>query len=226
LRQKFQETQEQQQSTSRPNTPGSQKKQQQQQQYSDVNTPSNNNGNQSGANRVSDLPPISPGFRSPKGPPKSNQRQPTITSSNMPPLITQQTLETTTTTSGNTPTKKNTPTTTSTTHKEIERIKAEREDRRRKHAEIRKRSEGLTEHQKTIAGYRFLIDKFRNELNLSGDQHEQQFDRNIWQNSGADVIKVVVRKRPLNSKGIINFRYILLEMKKGDFLIAWFLGGK
>ena len=80
-------------------------------------------------------------------------------------------------------------------------IRQAREERRAVQAEFRKIKEGLDDADQETLGYRYLIDKFREQLAVAVDQQQPAADATA---SNSGVIQVCVRKRPLSKRGTFN----------------------
>ena len=86
---------------------------------------------------------------------------------------------------------------TSRTALEIQNISRAREERRAMQAEVRKMRQGLDTPEQDILAYCQMIDRFRDGLRVAGGPA----DTGKSQPTDDSVIRVCVRKRPLNSRG-------------------------
>lgn len=83
---------------------------------------------------------------------------------------------------------------------EIDQIRLAREERRAVQAEFRKIKEGLDDNEQETIGYRYLIDRFREQLSL-GVEEASATSTDTVPAAANSVIQVCVRKRPLSKRG-------------------------
>jgi kinesin family protein 2/24 len=89
----------------------------------------------------------------------------------------------------------------------------QREERRQKYAEIRKQREEMTEIEQQTYHYRSTIDQFR--LKFAKERAKLKIKTSLKNGTLPEPkIKVLVRKRPLNEKGM---SILIIESSKSNF---------